>query len=97
MALAYDDREKIKAHLAKFWKKNLDCPICGQRKWNIENIISPRTMQHEENAIRDHLQIQNIPNLLPEVSVEVVPIVIVMCRNCYYIRHFGWVPIEHGT
>jgi hypothetical protein len=78
--ISAEDLEKLKAHLSRFPKQT--CPSCRNTTWAVGGIITGLTVRSA-----DMRTVMGGPN---------VPLVLLICRRCFYVRHFAWVPISNG-
>ena len=61
----------------KKFKDASPCPICQKRTWQVLGL---------EQAV-------GYFGGSPQLNAPAVPVVQVMCRVCYYMRSFAWMPI----
>ena len=59
------------------------CPSCGQNTWTFlgepDGLVPGLTLQREEGAFT--------------IPPPIVPMVVLLCNNCYFIRAFARIPI----
>lgn len=68
-------------HLARFKVGPHECPICGANAW------------------QPHM-LESVTSIVPDshgATVSKVPLVMLMCSGCWFVRHFAWKPIEDAA
>lgn len=77
MGMAPEDFEFFKAHLSGHAYSG--CPICSSSEWEADGPLAmPRLVFG-----------QNTPNGVL-ISNEVMPVAVMYCRKCFFVRHFVW-------
>jgi hypothetical protein len=62
------------------------CPICGNPHWGADGptaLIRPKETEAERAT--------------GSSAIVTYPVVTLMCRKCFYIQTFAWVPIESAA
>lgn len=70
----------------KFGGKIPACPMCGnnrEERWSIEYPVAPMVYDPEQPDKQSKVLNLN----------AVMPLVVMMCRDCFYVAHFAWRPI----
>lgn len=70
----------MRRHLGRFQKH--DCPTCGSKNWNLS---APQTTLGYQAAFA------HIPSTVGNGTI--IPVVVLICENCFFVRHFAWLPI----
>ena len=69
----------LRAHYAKYAKAgSATCPICGGTTWSADGPVA-------------------VPAYLPSFdTIDItrsVPVMLLVCNTCFFVRHFAWRPI----
>lgn len=70
----------IRAHLGKF--KHHTCPVCGSKEWTV---TPPQT------TVAYRIEVGPTPATIGEGPS--IPVAVVVCGTCFFVRHFAWRPI----
>lgn len=56
------------------------CPVCAGRRWSVAGLETGAAFSEEGISL----------------GGGTVPMVIVVCATCYFVRKFAWIPIRDG-
>lgn len=74
------DLAKLRAHLASV-QKHGGCPVCGSTEWSASGPeIAAGNWEPGGTVTR----------------FRAIPLVVLVCKRCFYVRHFAWVPMERS-
>jgi hypothetical protein len=80
MPMTTAEQDAFRAHLAAKVKDNL-CPSCKANQWSIEG---PFTMLSQDTGGS------------VVIGGKAMPLVALVCMNCFQTRTFAWLPIAQG-
>lgn len=77
-------RRELVAHLAKKGMSALVCPVCKSTQWGVQGVV------------QESIASAYVPGALPipDVTRGVMPLVVVACSNCGYVRQFAYNAIK---
>lgn len=83
MALPKDEFELFKAFLREKTKgKPFRCPVCDSPNWSVDG---PVVLLQYDTEMKTAV-----------VGGGGIPLITMVCQNCYFSRHFAWNPIVEG-
>ena len=83
MAMSPEDLQLLRLHLVKSGA-SAGCPSCGSQKWEPGPIISLSVGEMSED-----LQ-------TTKSTDDPLPVVTLLCKQCFYLAHYAWLPIKRG-
>ena len=79
MPLEPDDYRRFLTHIAQFGLQT--CPVCNTQNWITEDIVEAK-------------EYSDVVDPFVRAQLASVPLLLVVCRRCFYVRHFAWLPIR---
>lgn len=75
------DIETFRAHVVACGGQATDaCPVCGTQEWMLEGPVAP--FRYSPGTAAGSI-----------VGSGAVPLILAVCRKCFYVRLFAWKPI----
>jgi hypothetical protein len=80
MPIDDEDLQRLRAHYAQHAKAgSATCPICGGTSWTADGPVA-------------------VPTYVADFGVmdtnKGVPMMLLICGTCFFVRHFAWNPIS---
>lgn len=79
MAMTPEDFEIFKRHLEAQPTAFTACPVCSSTEWEADGPVAMPRLVFGKSAPSGVL-----------MSNEVVPVAVMFCRNCFFVRNFLW-------
>jgi hypothetical protein len=89
-----EDWAAFEAHIKKFPKAEV-CPICEHTDWSVPPVELGNMLTAKELAALS-LPPGASPVLLPGFGGG-VPVIVLICTTCFYVRHFAWRGVRSGA
>ena len=79
MALSQEDKNLMLRHLARFQQQS-GCPVCHTATWHMHGPIAWPILDREDGQL--------------SLGMEAIPVVVLRCATCSFMRPFAWQPIK---
>lgn len=84
-SMTSEDLAKFTAHLSRF-QDFKNCPVCGTNSWSVTGIEAANPTRPTPDG-----------GIAVDLGGRSIPMVVLICRTCFYVMQFAWRPIQSGV